>query len=184
MNSLKRRKDPKKAVLLALCPGLGFLYLENIKYWLVFAFLCVMPLSMISKTGNSAILISALLYGLSIYYTHTLAVETLRYNDTYKKDPYYILCLSVLFDGLGQIALKQYKKAYIMMGTGLTSCILGWVYLISKYGFMDLILATNESNLYMITNIMIIWSIISIPVKALSLIDAYYSTYHLYVAKK
>lgn len=184
MKVLKTRKDPKKAVLLALCPGLGFLYLENILYWLVFAGIIILPLATISTTGQSAILISLLLYGLSIYYTHVLATESLKNHEVYKKDPYYTLCLSVMLDGLGQFTLKQYKKAYFMMGFGLTTCLGVWFYLISKYGFMELLMATKESNLFVIANIMIVWLLSSLPIKVLSMIDAYYSTYHLYVAKK
>lgn len=184
MKMLKTRKDPKKAVLLALCPGLGFLYLENILYWIVFAVITVLPLATISTTGQSAILISLLLYGLSIYYTHTIANESLKNHDVYKKDPYYVLCLSVILDGLGQFTLKQHKKAYFMMSCGLTTCLAVWMYLISQYGFMEMFMATKESNLFMITNVMIVWLLASLPIKVLSLIDAYYSTYHLYVAKK
>lgn len=184
MKVLKTRKEPKKAVMFALCPGLGFLYLENITYWLIFAFITVLPLAMVKNTGPSAIAVSVLLYGLSIYYTHVLATESLKNQETYKKDPYYILCLSVLVDGLGQFMLKQHKKAYIMMGLGFTTCLGVWIGLISKYGFMEMLMATKESKLFLITNIMIVWIIVSLPVKILSLIDAYYSTYHLYVAKK
>lgn len=184
MKTTKKRKDVKKAVLLALCPGLGFLYLENIKYWLVFAFLCVMPLALVSTAGSTSFLICGLLYGLSIYYTYVLATETLRNNEIYKKDPYYVLCLSVLLDGLGQVHLKQNKKGYIMMLTGLTSCLVVWFVLIYKNGFMEMFLSEKGTNLYTMTNVMIVWLIASLPIKILSLIDAYYSTYHLYVAKK
>lgn len=184
MKATKKRKDVKKAVLLALCPGLGFLYLENIIYWLLFAFLCVMPLALIATAGKTAFLICGLLYGLSIYYTYVLATETLRNNEMYKKDPYYILCLSVLVDGLGQIKLKQNKKGYIMLFTGLTSCLVVLTVCICKNGFIDMFLSEKGTDMYTITNIMIVWLIASIPIKIISLIDAYYSTYHLYVAKK
>lgn len=181
---LNVRKDPKKAVLLSLCPGLGFLYLENIKYWLTFFFLTFMPLITIGNVGKSAILISLLLYGLSIYYTYTLANETLKNHDIYKKDPYFVLCLSVILDGLGQFTLKQYKKAYFMMLFGFTSCLIVWVFMIMKFGFVDLLLAAKGTTLFTLTNVMIVWLLISLPVKFLSLVDAYYSTYHLYVARK
>ena len=184
MRALTNRKDPKKAVLLALCPGLGFLYLENIKYWIMFFGLIFFPLITIRNAGKMAIFVSLLLYGLSIYYTYTLANESLKNHDVYKKDPYYILCLSVVLDGLGQFFLKQHKKAYFMMAFGFTTCLSVWVYLIMKFGFIELFLATEESNLFMVTNIMIIWLIVSLPIKFLSLVDAYYSTYHLYVAEK
>lgn len=184
MKATKKRKDVKKAVMFALCPGLGFLYLENIKYWLLFAFLCVMPLSVISTAGNTSFLICGFLYGLSIYYTYVIATETLRNNEMYKKDPYFVLCLSVLLDGLGQVHLKQNKKGYIMMLTGLTSCLFTWFMLIYKNGFVEMLLAEKGTNLYTITNVMIVWLIASVPIKVLSLVDAYYSTYHLYVAKK
>lgn len=181
---LTARKDPKKAVILALCPGLGFLYLENIKLWIAFFILTFLPLATIGNIGNTAIIISALLYGLSVYYTYTLANETLKNHDTYKKDPYYVLCLSVVMDGWGQLSLKQYKKGYLMMGLGLTSCTIAWIYVLMKFGMVDLLLAEKGTSLYTITNLMIVWLIFSLPIKALSLIDAYYSTYHLYVAKK
>lgn len=184
MRAVKRRKDTKKALLLSLCPGLGFLYLEKIIYWILFAAICIMPLMLIKSMGSFALIVFGLLYGLSIYYTYVLANETLKNSEVYKKDPYYILCLSVLLDGLGQFFLKQHKKAYLMMCTGLTPCIITWIGFIIKYGFMDMILATKESSLYMITNIMVVWLIIAIPIKFLSLVDAYYSTYHLYIAKK
>lgn len=184
MKATKKRKDVKKAVLLALCPGLGFLYLENMAYWLLFAFLCVMPLALIATAGKTAFLICGLLYGLSIYYTYVLATETLRNNEMYKKDPYYVLCLSVLVDGLGQIYLKQNKKGYIMMLTGLTNCLIVLSILIYKNGFIEMCLSAKGTSLYTITNMMIVWLIVSGPIKIISLIDAYYSTYHLYVAKK
>lgn len=178
------RKEPKKAVALAFCPGLGFLYLENIKLWLTFFCLTFLPLATIGNIGKSAILISLLLYGLSIFYTYTLANETLKNHDTYKKDPYYILCLSVLLDGLGQFFLKQYKKSYFMMGFGLTTCAVVWAYALMRFGIVDLLLAEKGTSMYAITNVMIVWLIFSLPIKFLSLVDAYYSTYHLYVAKK
>lgn len=181
---VKVRKDTKKAVMLALCPGLGLLYLENILYWLVFVFLVFMPLATMGNIGNTAIIVSLLLYGLSIYYTYTVAIETLKNQDVYKKDPYYILCLSVLLDGLGQAVLKQHKKAYFMMTFGLTSCLATWAALIVKFGFVELLLAPKGTTLFTLTNVMIVWLVCSIPLKFLSLVDAYYSTYHLYIAKK
>ena len=184
MKVLTAKKNPTTALLLALCPGLGFLYLENIKYWLVFMILPLFPLLFIGNMGSTSILVSVILYGLSIYYTYFLANESLKNQRTYKKDPYFILCLSVILDGLGQFKLKQYKIAYVMMTTGFTSCLLGWVVLIKSYGFMELILAEQGTMLFNITNGMIVWTLVALPIKALSLIDAYYSTYHLYVAKK
>lgn len=184
MRVLKARKDPKKALLLSLCPGLGFLYLENIFYFIVFGLFTPVSLLFVSTSGSSAILVTVLLYGLSIYYTYYLANESLKNSVTYKKDPYYVMCLSMVMDGLGQWHLKQGKKAYIMMMTGLTSCIATWVLLISKFGFLDMVLATNESPLYIVTNFMITWTITAIPVKFLSVVDSYYTTYHLYIAKK
>lgn len=178
------RKDPKKAVLLALCPGLGFLYLENIIYWLVFFFLTFMPLITIGNVGKAAIFVSLLLYVLSIYYTYTLANETLKNHDVYKKDPYFVLCLSVLIDGLGQFTLKQHRKSYFMMAFGFTSCLAAWIFVIMKFGFVDLMLAPKGTALFTLTNVMIVWLLFSLPLKFLSLVDAYYSTYHLYVAKK
>lgn len=181
---LNVRKDPKKAVLLSLCPGLGFLYLENIKYWLVFFFLTFMPLISIGNMGSSAIMVSLLLYALSIYYAYTLANETLKNQDVYKKDPYFIMCLSVILDGLGQFVLKQHRKSYLMMALGFTPCLIAWSIIIMKFGFVELLLAPKGTPEFMLANVMIVWLIFSIPLKFLSLIDAYYSTYHLYVAKK
>lgn len=184
MKALTVRKDPKKALLLSLYPGLGFLYLENLFYFLVFTIITPLPLAFASTSGPSAIMVSVLLYGLSIYYSYYLATETLRNNAVYKKDPFYIMCLSVLLDGLGQIHLKENKKGYIMMATGATSCIVTWIMLIMKFGFLELVLATNESPLYILTNFMIVWLLSAIPIKLLSIMDAYYTTYHLYIAKK
>lgn len=184
MKTLEKRKDPRKAVLLALFPGLGFLYLENIMKFLTFIIIVALPLFTISTTGKISILLSFVLYGISIFYTYVTAIESLKNKEIYKKDPYYILCLSLLIDGLGQYNLKQRKKAYFMMIFGLTNCLFVWGFFASKNGLMGMILATNESNLYWITNILIVWLIASIPIKFLSLMDAFYSTYHLYVAKK
>lgn len=178
------RKDPRKATLLALCPGLGFLYLENIKYWLVFFFLTFMPLMTIGNIGKTAIVVCLLLYGLSVYYTYTVANETLKNHDVYKKDPYYVLCLSVILDGLGQFTLKQHKKAYLMMIFGFTTCLTVWIGIIMKFGFAELLLAPKGTALFTLSNVMIVWLLCSLPLKFLSLVDAYYSTYHLYVAKK
>lgn len=184
MKSLSVRKDPKKALLLSLCPGLGFLYLENILYFILFAVFVPLPVLFVSNSGSMAMVVTLLLYGLSIYYAYYLANESLKNSVMHKKDPYYIMCLSVLLDGLGQLYLKQNKKAYIMMAGGLTSCVVTWVVLIAKFGFLDMVLATSESQLYFVTNFMIVWTIAALPVKFLSVVDAYYSTYHLYIAKK
>ena len=183
----KVKKDPKKTILLSLFPGLGFLYLENMKYFLMFFVVTFLPLLSISNMGSKMIFVSLFIYGLSIYYAYTLANETLTNPSKYKKDPYYVLCLSVLCDGMGQISLGQKKKGVIMLSFGMTSCLIAWVFLISRYGFLDLLLISKESPesyLYTIVNLMISWTIMCVPVKILSMIDAYYSTYHLYVAKK
>lgn len=180
----KVKKDIKKAFMLSLFPGLGFLYLENIKYFCLFFILTFLPLIGISNMGASAILGSLLMYALSIYYCVNLAKETQRNTEVYKKDPYYMMCMSVLVDGLGQIILGQKKKAFIMMALGFTNCLVVWSILIMNNGLIDLILAPRENSLFMVVNIMVTWTVVSIPVKLISLIDAYYSTYHLYVAKK
>ena len=184
MKVLKARKDPKKALLLSLCPGLGFLYLENVFYFIIFGLFTPLPLLFVSTSGGSAIIVSVLLYGLSIYYSYYLANESLKNSMMYKKDPYYMMCLSMALDGLGQLHLKQNKKGYIMLVTGLTSCIVTWIMLISKFGFLDMVLASNERPLYTLTNFMIVWTITALPIKFLSVVDAYYTTYHLYIAKK
>lgn len=177
------KKDPKKALLLSLFPGLGFLYLENVRNFIGFFVIILLPLSMYGTMGFRAIITSLAMYVLSIVYCNNQAIETLKNPVTLRKDPYYMMCLSLLLDGLGQLMLKHRGKAFIMMSTGFTACVLSWAFVLTMFPASD-ILNEYSGTTFTIVNFMVVWTIASIPIKILSLIDAFYSTFHLYVAKR
>lgn len=179
---VKIKKNPTIAAIMGLFPGLGFLYLGNVKKFLMFFGTVALALG-VGLTGNSLLFIAAgglTLVGALAAYTE--AGETVRAGTIVKVDPWFALSCSFLWDGAGQLLIRKTGLGIFMSLCGFTPCLIAWVVAILKFGVNDMATVLT-GEVYNITNILLIWLIFSLPIKVLTLIDSYYSTYHLYVAK-
>lgn len=180
MGNLK--KNPNHAALLGIFPGLGFLYLGEVKKFFMFFFVCLVA-AIMGFLGNPMMLLMAVVLDiLGAVYAYTLAAETLKGGVTVKVDPWMVLCFSLLWDGAGQFFVRKKKLGIVMAILGLTPCLCAWIYFVPKLRVKEMA-TVLEGNIYTITNILVLWFIFALPIKILSLIDSFYSAYHLYVAK-
>lgn len=176
------KKNPTKAAMLGIFPGLGFLYLGNVKKFGTFFFVTMLALIM-GLVSNKALLFGALLmWGLGMATAYSEANERIYEGKNVRVDPSFALCLSFLWDGLGQFFVRKKTMGLVMFLTGFTPCLIGWVVCILKFGVNDMA-TVMDGAVFTATNFMILWTIYAIPVKIMSMIDSYYSCYHLYVAK-
>lgn len=180
MNNLK--KNPTYAALLGIFPGLGFLYLGEVKKFLMFFFVCLIAVVMGALGNTMMFLMAFVLDVLGAVYAYTLAMETLKGGITVKVDPWMVLCYSLLWDGAGQFFVKKKKLGMVMSILGLTPCLCAWIYFVPRFGVKEMA-TVLDGSIYTITNILVLWFIFALPIKILSMIDGFYSAYHLYVAK-
>lgn len=179
----KLKKKPNIAAMLGVFPGLGFLYLGDTKKFFMFFGVSLIAL-IVGLCGNTIMIFMAL--GLSILgavYAYTEAEEATKSGLTVKVDPHFALSCSFLWDGIGQFLVGKRVLGIFMAIFGLTPCLIAWGVMVPYLGIVEMA-TVLEGSTFTITNVLIMWLMFSIPIKALSMIDAYYSSYHMFVAKK
>lgn len=177
------KKKPNIAATLGIFPGLGFLYLGNAKKFFMFFGVSLIAL-LVGLLGNIIMIFMAIgLTALGAVYAYMEAEEATRTGLTVKVDPHFALSCSFLWDGIGQILVGKRTMGIFMAIFGLTPCLIAWAIMVPTLGAVEMATAV-DGNVFKITNMLILWLMFSIPIKALSMIDAYYSSYHMFVAKK
>lgn len=177
------KKKPNVAATLGIFPGLGFLYLGNTKKFFMFFAVTLIAL-LVGLMGNTLMIFMAIaLSVLGAVYSYMEAEESMRSGLTVKVDPHFALSCSFLWDGTGQFLVGKKVMGIFMAIFGFTPCLIAWIIMVPYLGVVEMA-TVLEGSTFTITNILIMWLMFSIPIKALSMIDAYYSSYHMFVAKK
>lgn len=177
------KKKPNIAAILGIFPGLGFLYLGNTKKFFMFFGVTLIAL-LVGMFGNTLMIFMGIALSiLGAVYAYTEAEEAMKSGLTVKVDPHFALSCSFLWDGVGQFLVGKRILGIFMAIFGLTPCLIAWMVMVPYLGVVEMA-TVLEGSTFTITNILIMWLMFSIPIKALSMIDAYYSSYHMFVAKK
>lgn len=177
------KKKPNVAAALGVFPGLGFLYLGNVKKFFMFFGVSLIAL-LVGLLGNTLMIFMAIALSiLGAIYAYTEAEEAMKSGLTVKVDPHFALSCSFLWDGTGQFLVGKKVLGLFMAFFGLTPCLIAWGVMVPYLGMVEMA-TILEGSTFTITNFLIMWLMFSIPIKALSMIDAYYSSYHMFVAKK
>lgn len=177
------KKNPKIAFALSICPGAGYLYLQSKTKAFAIMIVTLLLFVVKSKIPYPILIYLSLLglIGITAYDAYKMALDT-RKNKRVDKDPYLAMCYSLIYDGFGQYYNKNIKRGAIFSVLGLNSCLICW-YSVLLLIPVNKVLSTSSGRIGLISNILFVWSFVAVIIKAFSMIDAYFTTYHKYILK-